>query len=70
MSNRVLLIVLGFIKQSKQPVSINQDNDFIAKAVAYNMALSDIAIFLEQLIDNKVSPEKIKALLKEREWVL
>lgn len=60
MSNRTLVILLGFAKSMKQDISISMDNDAIAKAVAFNMALEEVVTFLSNLIDNKISPDSLE----------
>lgn len=66
-SNRTLQILMGFARTCKRRVSLDAPNEDIVKNVAYNMAVTDVVIFLERLLDNKISPEQIKALIKENE---
>jgi len=58
---------MGFARSMKKRISLDTDNDTIARYVSYNRALEDVVAFLGRLIDNKVSPESIKAYLLENE---
>lgn len=50
-------MVLGFAKSIKQDISLDMNNEAIAKATAFNMALTEVVTFLSNFLDNRVSPE-------------